>query len=112
MNVFSLLTTLLASVLVVCDGFSASQSFLSNRASSLVSQSVSKTDRNNRLEHGSIVNRGQRGLRRQSIGRQSTGLSMSYISSLDGKPKTLKRFMEVECWRSPELEELYPIICR
>ncbi len=36
-------------------------------------------------------------------------LSTKVISP--GERKTFKRFMQIELWRTPELEDLYPILC-
>jgi len=42
-------------------------------------------------------------------GGQAAGLSTAVVSP--GERKTFKRFMQIELWRTPELEDLYPILC-
>lgn len=41
----------------------------------------------------------------------SCRLHKLFMSSVTTPRKTFKRFLQIELWRSPELEDLYPILC-
>lgn len=41
----------------------------------------------------------------------SNGMFIQSTSPMTLERKTFKRFMEVELWRKPELENLYPVLC-
>ena len=105
MHIYALLVVISVLALSSCDGFTMPLRSLSKLKNALNPWSLDSFTSTNLRILPNLSKHSKHALNHRNP------LQMSRSSTLvEGGAKTLKRFMEVECLRSREIEEIYPIV--